>query len=306
MDIAVFTVRRQLPAAPSGTNGWLWFRRIRMFRRVLNVLLILAGLANVTLASSADSTQVALLRSQLKHKFVLDFLERMHAQNRYYRNEEIRDMEHDSLAFLMMEPPGEYAIESFFYYYLRVDLYLLKPFDGHERKYLMTLYIGGLAEIFLFESDEHGNILLDTLDLDLRSEAHIRQFRLNDHNFILLTQTSYGTGSKDEHEDIIAVINNRFQSVFSISLLEASDWMMRTDTATNDFVRRTRKLAFQDMNGDGYLDIRVSASEDVIHMGKGVESFDFRNGVVKKHLKNWTEVYIWDEKTETFNPTNSR
>ncbi|HUI29624.1 MAG TPA: hypothetical protein VLX91_05370, partial [Candidatus Acidoferrales bacterium] len=76
------------------------------------------------------------------------------------------------------------------------------------------------------------------------------------------------------------------------------------DSATNNFDRRLGQIKYRDVNGDGYLDVEKTVSQDVIHLTKNVD--DFRKAQVMQHIASWTEVYLWDERILTFNLDKSK
>jgi hypothetical protein len=264
-----------------------------MNRCIFAAVLMLAICSATQYSVAQDSASMALFESQIKHKFLIDFLNTRESQDATTKT----DLQINPVYITESKWKPKDAIESFIFG-ARYNLYIFKPFLTNDEMYLLTWNGPALGIIYLFDSDKNENMLLDSIDLDMRNEARIEKFTLNAYPFLQLRQTVHGTGYRDEREDVIAIINKRFHILFSTSLFAVNDWTMPRGRATGDFVCRRSQIKYVDVNSDGFLDIRKEVNEDIIHMDKCKK--DFREARVKKHLKSWVEVYIWSEKTFTF------
>lgn len=249
---------------------------------------------------SLDSARYENLRANLKHKFILDFLQRTQAAQSLLNREDFNRAKQFDNLFRISDVKPKGALESF-NYYLPYDLYQVRSFDSEHKFYLLAasypLY--GLEKLFLLDDHERNHELLDTLDFNPLNNCELDFFQLNGHNMIRLHQSVHGTGYLDKEEALVGIIGKRFHNLFSTDLLQVNDWEMSPSDTSRDFDRWTGKIRYVDENGDGVLDIEKEVSEDVITMD-GVRGSDFAAGRVIRHLRSWVEIYVWDNKTDTF------
>jgi hypothetical protein len=250
--------------------------------------------------ASRDSATIVRLRSALKHKFLVDF-----AISHFGLPSEF-SLLYDDRSYQVVQPEKPNILESLRYDVL-LNLYPLTSLDSNYQMFALPIpYIEGPLQLFLLSADNQGNIVLDSLDLDPRSATEIDTFSLNKHSLLQMKYAIHGTGYLDEQITFVGAINNRFRNLFSTSLLQANDWTMPLGNPKNEFLRRTAVLSFSDVDGDGILDITKHVSEDLITMTKNIKNFDFQNAQVKKHIRDWVEIYVWNEKLLAFNLDKSR
>jgi hypothetical protein len=255
------------------------------------VLLLLCSLAS-PFVRSQELSAFPDFRQQLRHDYILGFLLKRIPVDTTVKPE------YRVYPYFVMKDTSSDDIAAFVYYY-RHELIEVSSFSGTSKLVLLAEKPDALSELFLFDDDLHGNRLLDSLEFDTRNDATIRKFSLNRHPCLIIDQTFHGTGYKEEQMEIIGIINGRFQSIFTTSVLEARNW----DFTTDDFDRKVRKVNYIDVNKDGYVDISIEGREDTVHVGKHV---DFLNAPVKKRGSRWTEVYTWNEQTYTFDLDKQR
>lgn len=276
----------------------------RVTHRSFGADLIALGSTNEIESDSTrrESKLVANLRSQLKYKFVLDFLEKNQPERLILGERLIEKWGKDEESFRLLPKRDSNEIEAF-RYFLPYHLYPVKTFDGEGPYYLLSLSSLGHAEYFLLSERETG-ALLDSLEFSFKADPKMEFFELNHHNFIRINQSLWGSGARTNREDIVGIVSGRFVNFFTIFLLDANDWTMAPEDRGDHFTRKTRLAHYLDLNEDGFLDIKVEGSEDVILMQD--DSWEFQKGKVIKHIRSWMEVYLWDEKTSTFNLDKKR
>ncbi|HUI30450.1 MAG TPA: hypothetical protein VLX91_09555, partial [Candidatus Acidoferrales bacterium] len=153
----------------------------------------------------------------MKHKFVLDFL-----LNRFGPPSE-NDIDIDDSRFSVLPNEDAYVLESVAYG-RQFNLYSIKSIPDNASMYVLSEPdVGGLSQLYLFDEDKDGNILLDTMALDPRSDTQLTSVKLNGHLFLRMDFAVHGSGYLDEQLVLLGIIKKSFHNVFETSLLEAND-----------------------------------------------------------------------------------
>src|SRR5207249_2806884 len=128
--------------------------------RILAVVASLMILAASSLCGD-DSLLVATLRSKLKYRFILDYLESKKPHIYFFGEKYSNKVATNPDYFDVIEPPFDSTSLEEFTYFLNYSLRRVASLQTNEQYYLLSTGETGSDELFLFDNDTSHAILLD-------------------------------------------------------------------------------------------------------------------------------------------------
>ncbi len=240
------------------------------------------------------------LRSQLKHKFILEFVLKQKPEREYDSEELLRDWSKDSNNFEVIDPPlGKGALETFRYYHM-YQLYRVLSFNGNEQYYALVYEDIGPQEIFLLSDDTTHPMLEDTFSIHGPGGTGLSFERLNNGNILRAFRSAPGVGYMLEQNALVGIIDGKFTILFKTNTLEVRD--LSDDSNDTTALRTTSTYQFANLNSDSLSDIIEQISEDVILMDEMQSFTNFQTAKVIRHVSKRERRYLWNNKTYSFDP----
>jgi len=252
-----------------------------------------------------DSSLVEQLSTRLRHKFVLDFLLKHIKQNEVtvYDKQSNERYANEPEYVRKLEPSDTAVLEEFMFidYY---RLYKTRSLIGDKEYFLLAMYGSSLVNLFLFTGDTCNTVLLDIFEFNA-PEARFSFEYLNSCHFLKIKRRKSGIGYYGKEEGILAIKNDRFQTLFSTKTIEIR---YPEDDNDENVARTINKILYIDLNHDGFQDILEESSKDVIDRGNAQESGKSITAVdesyikvrIKQSISRDTHEYLWNNTTYSF------
>jgi hypothetical protein len=252
-----------------------------MISRLSNTVAVGITLILVLLprGANAQEKELSQLRSQLKYPYFLEFA----VKELQEQTEGERWGTDLGIEIAPNRDPS--VIESFYCYHRLFALQRIRSFDRRTRYLLLHEVDAGGTALFLFNDSESNPRLLSEYGL---RNGDFALDTLNGGDIIRATMFTTGSDFVGNHLVHLAVVNDAFLEQFHCYLTDQSFWQ---DSLTNT----TSQPQFIDLNGDGFLDISVSESRELL---------DSKTLSRVAHLSDRVRTFIWDSKRYLFREIN--
>ncbi len=245
-------------------------------------------------ADTSDATNDSLmiaksangLRVNMKYKFAFDFAIRQGISF------QLKD--YNGTGFDTLERTDPRVLEEFvcFNYY---RLYECKSFDGIRSYFLLQKGNEFPLSLYLFRGDSIHATLVDSFQCS--RQATFAFDTLNGGNIFRIEEWITGSGFYGHPLELVTINNDRFVELFHC-------YLSYVDAMMGDTVRRgTGKLRFVDLNHDGWLDILLESSEDMLDPHETINPWiegELENAKPLTNLSHRVEKFIWDKQSLRF------
>lgn len=246
-----------------------------------SVSIVLAQTIALPSDSLVDSKLLSELRENLRYKFAFDFVTQHHHGEYLPGADTIR-------------PSNPRALEAFTCYN-HYQLFRCASFDGKNQHFLLQEGSDWPLTLYLFDTDTVHATLLDKFESS--GEATFDFDSINGGNILRIEEETTGSGFYGHHLFLYTIFHNKFIEQFHcyLSFLNA----MLSDTAR----RGTGTVKYIDLNNDGYLDILLETSVDLLDPSEnlsGSNNGEPENAKVLRQVSRKVKKFIWNKITLTF------
>jgi len=230
---------------------------------------------------------VSNLKGQVLLPKVIDFLVR---DEKIGFSNAVNENRFDRKSVGAFKGSNENGASSFFFLDSYYSIDRINTTDSDKSIWFMKSWLGGLRELFIFNSDASSNLARLPIN-DMYGQIEI----IKNPNLDLIRITHDGRYYGYVTEQILIVSGRDFKEIFKKTTQELSF------QSNGQVLRSLKNIIFSDVNKDGFLDINENIHEDFVDISEATNwHIQISNIKILRRQIAKSKNYMWDEKSRLF------